>query len=98
MARRRQPQRAAAIRRNQLQPSVAPTEDNTQASSTPTEDNLSSTLTQRSPAPTDDPEPTVAPAPLSSTEEVFKLFMQTYIDIVKNQAQIQPQSKSLHLH
>lgn len=31
-----------------------------------------------------DPKPTFAPARLASTKDFFKLFMQTYMDIIKN--------------
>ena len=88
MARGRQPQRATAIRRNQAQPPAAPTEGNTRASSILIEDSLSSSLTGGSSAPTDGPEPTLTSVPPASTEELFKLFMQTYMDTVKNQAQV----------
>ena len=89
MARGRQPQPAAAIRRNQAPPPATHTKSNTRVSFTPSEDSLSSLLSRGSPASTDGPEPTPAPASPASTDELFKLFMQTYIDTVKNQALVQ---------
>ena len=89
MACRGQSQRFVTIWYNQAQPPAIPTEDNTQASSIPSEDSLSRSLTCRSYAPTDGLEPSLVPAPPASTEELFKLFMQTYMDIVKNQAHVQ---------
>ena len=60
---------------------------------TPSAASLSSSLICRLPAsiddlkPTTSPEPTPAPAPLAFTKELFKLFMQTYIDTIKYQFQ-----------
>ena len=69
---------------------TTPTRVTTQRSVTPSEAGLLSFLSCSLLAPTDAPEPTRWPTPftsLVSTEELFKLFMSTYIDTVQNQAQ-----------
>lgn len=88
MARGRQPRRAPAVPSNQGEPPAPPTEGPAEGNATPSEaGSESSSLTRGSLTPIDIPELTPGPAPPASTDELFKLFMQTYMDTVKNQVQ-----------
>lgn len=87
MAWQKQLQRAAIMPRNQaqLRPLVPLTKSLTKGNATLSKAGLSSSLTCSSSAPTNDPEPIPASGAIASTEKLLKLFMQIYIDTVKNQ-------------
>lgn len=65
--------------------SIFSTENPTEGSATPSKNNLSILLTYRSLALTDIPKPILVFATPTSIKKMFKLFIQIYMDTVKNQ-------------
>ena len=91
-SRQSQPQRTSTAPSGQARPLTAPTGGITQRSATPSKAGLLSSLSCGSLAPTDALEPTPRPATSASPasiDDLFKLFMRTYMYTVKNQAQVQ---------
>ena len=89
LIRQKQPQRASIAPSDQARSLTTLTGGITQRNATSSKASLLSSLSHNLVAPTDALKPT--PRPIASTsptsiEELFKLFMQTYIDTVKNQA------------
>ena len=90
LLRQRQPHCVSTTPSGQARPLTTPTKGTIQENATLSEADLLSSLSRGSQAPTNTPKPTSGPTVITSptfTEEVIKLFIQMYMDTIKDQAQ-----------